>query len=94
MGDNIVVKLACNREVALDQHCMATVGRVSQTEHGTVNLLIPQRTRWKGNRMHSGLWHRKDGYCGRKVRPPKPLQIITAETFNKKTVSYQPLHIL
>lgn len=94
MGTNIVIKLASNKEIALDQCCMASIGRVSQTEHNTVNLLIPQRVRWKGNRMRSGLWHRKDGYCGRKIRPPKPLQIITAETFKKKEIHYQPMHLL
>jgi large subunit ribosomal protein L2 len=94
MGNNVVVKHGYLGELALDHRCMASVGRVSQVEHETVNRLIPQRTRWLGFRMHSGLWHRKDGYCGKKIRPPKPLQVITAETFKKKEQRLEQLHIL
>jgi hypothetical protein len=30
----------------------------------------------KGYRPHTGLWHRKDGYCGRKIKPPKALKVL------------------
>ena len=72
----IVVKLASKKEIALDEKCMAVVGKTSNTEHVKINRLCPQRSRWLGNRPRSGLWHRKDGYCGRKPHPPKPLQFI------------------
>lgn len=94
MGKLIVLKTPHKTEIAVDEHCMAVVGKCSNTEHNTVNLLCPQRSRWKGIRPQSGLWHRKDGYCGRKIRPPKPLQIITAQSLQKKEQIIQPLHIL
>jgi large subunit ribosomal protein L2 len=61
------------REICVDQTCMVTVGRVSNPYHHTINLMCVQRRRWLGKRPRSGAWHRKDGYCGRKNRPPKPL---------------------
>ena len=62
-----------NREFCIDQRCMVTIGRVSNPFHYLVNRLCPQRSRWLGYRPVSGAWHRKDGYCGRKIKPPKPL---------------------
>ena len=79
IGNMIVVKLPSKRDVALDERCMAVVGKASNTEHHLRNKLCPQRNRWLGNRPHSGLWHRKDGYCGRKLHPPKPLLYIYSE---------------
>ncbi|CAG2106040.1 unnamed protein product, partial [Medioppia subpectinata] len=61
-------------DICIDQQCMVTVGRVSNPYHHTVNRLCPQRSRWLGRRPRSGAWHRKDGYCGRKIRPPKPVR--------------------
>ena len=74
IGKMIVVKMPWKAEIALDERCMAVVGRGSNVDHGLINLLCPQRARWKGKRPSSGLWHRKDGWCGRKCHPPKPLQ--------------------
>lgn len=97
VGNMIVVRLPHKRrmEVSLDERCMATVGRVSNVEHNTVNRLVPQRSRWKGERPQSGLWHRKDGYCGRKIRPPKPLLVLSSENrIIKPTPKIQELHLL
>jgi len=85
IGNMIVVKLPSNKEVALDERCMAVVGKCSNTEFKLRNKLIHQRNRWLGNRPHSGLWHRKDGYCGRKLHPPKPLQFIYSDERREKT---------
>jgi large subunit ribosomal protein L2 len=79
MGDKIVIKGPSKREIAIDERCMAVVGKVSNTEYETINRLCPQRSRWMGDRPASGLWHKKDGYCGRKIRPPKPLLTITSK---------------
>jgi large subunit ribosomal protein L2 len=84
IGNMIVVKLPNKKEVALDERCMATVGKASNTEHHLRNLLCPQRLRWLGRRPVSGHWHRKDGYCGKKLHPPKPLQFIYSE--NKREI--------
>ncbi|XP_054164281.1 39S ribosomal protein L2, mitochondrial-like [Oppia nitens] len=62
------------REICIDERCMVTIGRMSNPYHHTINRMCPQRSRWLGYRPRSGAWHRKDGYCGRKNRPPKPLQ--------------------
>lgn len=74
IGKMIVIKMPTKQEIAVDERCMAVVGKASNTDHKLVNLLCVQRARWKGRRSVSGLWHRKDGWCGRKVHPPKPLQ--------------------
>ncbi|KAL7987292.1 hypothetical protein Chor_006211 [Crotalus horridus] len=49
--------------------CMATVGRVSNVEHNQRNLGKAGRNRWLGKRPDSGLWQRKGGWAGRKIRP-------------------------
>lgn len=80
--------LYCNRNrknICIDQKCMVTVGRVSNPYHHLVNRLCPQRSRWLGRRPRSGGWHRKDGYCGRKNTPPKPL--IDYVTNNMKQIN-------
>lgn len=76
IGNMIVVKLASKKEVALDEKCMAVVGKMSNPDHIKINLLCVQRLRWLGRRPHTGGWHRKDGYCGRKPKKPKPLEFI------------------
>lgn len=39
-----------------------------------------QRARWLGKRPRSGLWQRKDGYQGRKIRPLPPIKKYGPET--------------
>ncbi|KAK3879978.1 hypothetical protein Pcinc_015505 [Petrolisthes cinctipes] len=71
--DKVVVQLPSKREIALDPNCMVTVGRLSNLEHGSKHVGSAQRRRWLGRRPASGLWQRKDGYCGRKIRPVPPM---------------------
>ncbi|RWS09094.1 ribosomal protein L2-like protein [Dinothrombium tinctorium] len=93
MKDSVVIKYPRGHEITLNSKCMVTVGKVSNPNHYTVNLLVPQRLHWKGWRQVSGLWHRKDGYCGRKLRKPKPLNLV--DGLPKTTeVEKQQLHIL
>lgn len=98
MDNMIVVKLAGKSQVALDERCMAVVGKCSNTQHRLVNLLCPQRAHWKGKRPVSGLWHRKDGWCGRKVHPPKPLQYFYSDQKNidvlKSKTDRMEIHLL
>lgn len=80
--DKVVVQLPSKKEFAFDKTCMATVGRVSNIEHAKTPVGSPQKMRELGNRPRSGLWHRKEGKHGRKIRrlppmtdiapPPKP----------------------
>lgn len=74
MSDKVVVQLPTKREVALDPQCMVTVGRVSNIDHGKKHVGSAQRRRWLGRRPASGWWQRKDGYCGRKIRPLPPIK--------------------
>lgn len=53
-------------------HCLP--GRVSNPTHGQQHVGSAQRRRWLGRRPASGLWQRKDGYCGRKIKPIPPMK--------------------
>lgn len=78
--DRIIVQMPSKRLFSFDQHCMCVVGRLSNVDHGTTPIGSPQRNRWLGNRPRSGLWKRKDGRHGRKIRPPKPVKVIKSPT--------------
>lgn len=54
--------------------CMATVGRVSNVDHNKRVIGKAGRNRWLGKRPSSGLWHRKGGWAGRKIRPLPPMK--------------------
>lgn len=75
VGGQCVVQLPSKHEISVDQQCTATIGRVSNSEHSSIPIGSPNRLRWLGFRPRSGLWHRKDGYCGRKVRPLPPVKV-------------------
>lgn len=53
--------------------CCCCAGQLSNLEHGSKHVGSAQRRRWLGRRPASGLWQRKDGYCGRKIRPVPPM---------------------
>nr|CAG4651296.1 EOG090X0COM [Simocephalus serrulatus]SVE94478.1 EOG090X0COM [Simocephalus serrulatus] len=76
VGDRCIVQMPSKQELSLKQECMATVGRVSNEEHSSHHIGSAQRLRWLGFRPRSGLWHRKDGRHGRKIRPLPPLKVI------------------
>merc|ERR1711894_579291 len=65
------VKLPSNHEVILPQECMATVGKTSNPLHNTIKLTKAGENRWKGIRPKSGLFQKKTGWLGRKLRKPK-----------------------
>uniref|UniRef100_A0A2D4JVN8 Large ribosomal subunit protein uL2 n=1 Tax=Micrurus paraensis TaxID=1970185 RepID=A0A2D4JVN8_9SAUR len=64
-----IIQLPSKRQIQVLETCMATVGRVSNVEHNQRNLGKAGRNRWLGKRPDSGLWHRKGGWAGRKIRP-------------------------
>lgn len=82
-SDSVIVKLPHEDTIKLEPTCMAVVGQVSNKGHEHVKLWCPQRRRWLGKRPVSGQWHRKDGYCGRKIHPPKMLDL-TIEAIRAK----------
>lgn len=69
--DSSTIKLAHGDQVKIESTCMAVVGQCSNVGNADVQLWCPQRRRWLGKRPRSGQWHRKDGWCGRKIHPPK-----------------------
>lgn len=74
IGDKCILRMPSKREICISQHCMATVGRVSNIDHDKEHIGSPQRSRWLGIRPQSGWWHRKTGYNGRKIRPIPPMK--------------------
>uniref|UniRef100_A0A182YIQ6 Uncharacterized protein n=1 Tax=Anopheles stephensi TaxID=30069 RepID=A0A182YIQ6_ANOST len=75
-GELVVVQLPSKQEFAFQQTCMATVGRVSNVAHSKTPIGSAQKNRELGNRPRSGLWQRKDGRHGRKVRRLPPMRVI------------------
>lgn len=77
--ERVIVKLPSGLELSLDRSCMATVGQVSHATHKDEKLSHPFEKRDLGFRPRSGLWQRKDGYCGRKIHPPKPIKVVNSD---------------
>lgn len=75
--DQVVVMNMKKEEWAFHETCMATVGRVSNIGHQDVILGSHQRNRELGNRPRSGLWQRKTGRFGRKIRPTPPMRFMS-----------------
>ncbi|KAK7865329.1 hypothetical protein R5R35_007412 [Gryllus longicercus] len=88
LGDRIIVQLSSKREVSLARECMATVGRVSNVIHNQIPIGSAQRSRELGNRPRSGLWQRKTGRHGRKLRKLPPIQEVNKSVAKeRKTIS-------
>lgn len=68
----VVVKLWNDLEYAIPQEATCTVGTVSIHPLKALDIGSPNRLRWIGKRPRSGLWHRKDGRSGRKIKKPPP----------------------
>ncbi|XP_058793783.1 large ribosomal subunit protein uL2m [Phymastichus coffea] len=72
--DRVIVKVPSKKEFSLLNSCMATVGRLSNEMHSKTPIGSPNASRWLGNRPRSGLWHRKTGKHGRKIKPLPPVK--------------------
>ncbi|XP_011314669.1 39S ribosomal protein L2, mitochondrial [Fopius arisanus] len=72
--DRVIVQLPSKRLVSLFHTCLACVGRVSNILHGETPIGSAQKNRELGNRPRSGLWQRKTGRFGRKIKPPRPIK--------------------
>lgn len=76
-GDRVIIKVPSKQIFSLHNTCMATVGRLSNVEHGTTPIGSAQKNRELGNRPRSGLWQRKDSSkYGRRIKPPPTVQTI------------------
>lgn len=73
-GDRVVVQMPSKKLFSLHETCMATVGRLSNIEHDSTPIGSAQKNRELGNRPRSGLWQRKTGRFGRKIKPPPRVQ--------------------
>ncbi|XP_061084580.1 39S ribosomal protein L2, mitochondrial [Conger conger] len=64
-----IVQLPSKQQVQVLETCMVTVGRVSNINHNKRIIGKAGRNRWLGKRPSSGLWQRKGGWAGRKIKP-------------------------
>ncbi|NP_001096416.1 uncharacterized protein LOC100125021 [Xenopus tropicalis] len=64
-----IVQLPSKRQIQVSETCVATVGRVSNIDHNKRIIGKAGRNRWLGIRPSSGLWKRKGGWAGRKIKP-------------------------
>ncbi|XP_016371885.1 large ribosomal subunit protein uL2m [Sinocyclocheilus rhinocerous] len=69
-----IVQLPSKHQIQVLGACMVTVGRVSNVEHNKRVIGKAGRNRWLGIRPSSGLWQRKGGWAGRKIRPLPPMK--------------------
>lgn len=74
--DRVVVQMPTKREFGFLQTSMATVGRLSNVEHGKTHIGSPQKLRELGYRPRSGLWQRKSGRHGRKIKKVPPMRLM------------------
>jgi len=81
-GDRVIVSMykkkrtyaiVHNKEISVDERCMATVGRVSNVNYHLIPIGSATMLRKLGYRPRSGLWQLKDGRYGRRIHPPPPL---------------------
>ncbi|XP_072379260.1 large ribosomal subunit protein uL2m [Diabrotica undecimpunctata] len=72
----VIIMMPSKKEFSLPAQCMCTVGRLSNVEHGSTPIGSAGKNRELGNRPRSGLWQRKKGCHGRKIRRPPPVRTI------------------
>ncbi|XP_051508357.1 39S ribosomal protein L2, mitochondrial [Myxocyprinus asiaticus] len=69
-----IIQLPSKHQIQVLETCVATVGRVSNIDHNKRIIGKAGRNRWLGIRPSSGLWKRKGGWAGRKIRPLPPMK--------------------
>ncbi|KAK2896198.1 hypothetical protein QQF64_006480 [Cirrhinus molitorella] len=69
-----IVQLPSKHQIQVLETCMVTVGKVSNVDHNKRVIGKAGRNRWLGIRPSSGLWQRKGGWAGRKIRPLPPMK--------------------
>jgi len=72
VGDRVVIKCWDRLEFAIPMEAQCVVGTVSIHPLKALPIGSPNRMRWLGIRPRSGLWQRKDGTRGRKIKKPPP----------------------
>jgi len=74
IGDRVIIAAPSKHEFSIEQLCVAVVGRVSNAIHNTIDIGSASNLRALGYRPRSGLWQRKTGKHGRKIKRPPPIQ--------------------
>lgn len=69
-----------------DETVLLILGRVSNIDHNKIHVGSATRKRELGYRPRSGLWQRKDGRHGRKIRRLPPMRIIPGPPTEKEAV--------
>lgn len=81
IGDRVIVQLpgrkhakpGTKHEISLDERCQCIVGSTSIHPLKAMPIGSPNRLRWLGHAPRSGLWKRKTGIHGKKIKAPPPL---------------------
>lgn len=90
-NDRVVIEVPSKKQFSLPQECMCTVGRLSNVEHADTPIGSAQANRWLGNRPRSGLWQKKTGRFGRKIRNPPPVKTIDPKKMDHEdTIHFTP----
>lgn len=81
VDDRVVIKCWDRLEYAIPQEAQCVVGTNSIHPLRAIDIGSPNRMRWLGIRPRSGLWQRKSGRMGRKIKkmPPAILTMPYAE---------------
>uniref|UniRef100_A0A8R1XWA0 Ribosomal_L2_C domain-containing protein n=1 Tax=Onchocerca volvulus TaxID=6282 RepID=A0A8R1XWA0_ONCVO len=87
-SDFVIIRLPHKHEFVLSKECMATVGRLSHAEFHDKIFGSAQMHRRFGYKMASGLFHKKDGYLGRKIRRLPPPRTLTPEEPPRESLSF------
>ncbi|KAB7496422.1 39S ribosomal protein L2, mitochondrial [Armadillidium nasatum] len=98
-NDKVIIQATSHKQYAIDPRCLAVVGKVSMRNKPIHPIGSPQRLRWLKKRPGSGLWQRKDGRYGRKLKresleviepkpdPPKIINLtLTGELPDKEVI--------
>lgn len=72
IGDRIIIKCWDRLEFAVPEACQCVVGQNSIHPLKKMAIGSPNRMRWLGIRPRSGLWKKKDGRRGRKIKKMPP----------------------
>jgi len=87
VDDRVVIKCWDKLEFAIPQEAQCVVGTNSIHPLRAMDIGSPNRMRWLGIRPRSGLWKRKDGRRGRKIKKPPPAIYTTPYAEFMKDVS-------
>lgn len=90
IDDRCIVKLPSSLEISLDEKCMVTIGQVSHETRKDEKLTHAVDIRDLGYRPRSGLWQKKGGRFGRKIKLPKPIKVMgLKKSIKAKRVPYE-----